>query len=339
MKWSIIPVLAIIWFAPTAALADDTPEIVPEDLRDKAISGQEKKDGWEGRLNLGFTFSFGHSNNVVGQTDGVTLSLGLLIDSGWAYYAGQHAWENELKINEQLTKTPQLDSFTKSQDSLNLLSLYTFSFNDPEWMGLYVKFKLETAIFPGEEVRPDATTYRRTFLDGTTDDVAKGPQESLDLTDGFETLRMVESTGVFADPVKKDEFTLKTKLGFGAQQIIARDGFAIADDDATADVVEVKQLDTSNEIGFELEIAMNGKVDEKTVTWNAKANFFQPVYSSSDEFSGLDAMSIELNAGLSIKLAEWASLDYVLSAKRIPLILDDWQVQNGLVLTTGFNLL
>ena len=40
-----------------------------------------------------------------------------------------------------------------------------------------------------------------------------------------------------------------------------------------------------------------------------------------------------------MKLAKWASLDYLLSAKRIPLILDKWQVQNNLLFTTGFDII
>jgi hypothetical protein len=40
-----------------------------------------------------------------------------------------------------------------------------------------------------------------------------------------------------------------------------------------------------------------------------------------------------------VRLTKWASLDYVVSAKKIPLVLDAWQVQNGLLLTVGFDLI
>jgi hypothetical protein len=37
--------------------------------------------------------------------------------------------------------------------------------------------------------------------------------------------------------------------------------------------------------------------------------------------------------------AKWASLDYLLMVRRVPRIADYWQVQNGIILTAGFDLL
>ena len=54
---------------------------------------------------------------------------------------------------------------------------------------------------------------------------------------------------------------------------------------------------------------------------------------------GVELTNVEISGKLSVKLAAWASLDYVLSAKYLPLIIDEWQVQNGLLLNSSFNLL
>ena len=54
---------------------------------------------------------------------------------------------------------------------------------------------------------------------------------------------------------------------------------------------------------------------------------------------GLEVSSVELGAKLSVKLADWASLDYVLSAKYLPQIVDEWQVANGVTVTIGYDLI
>jgi hypothetical protein len=40
---------------------------------------------------------------------------------------------------------------------------------------------------------------------------------------------------------------------------------------------------------------------------------------------------------LSFKLVEWASLDYILKTLRQPQLVQDWQVQNMLLLTFGYS--
>ena len=43
-------------------------------------------------------------------------------------------------------------------------------------------------------------------------------------------------------------------------------------------------------------------------------------------------------AKLSVRLSNYFSLDYILSLKRIPIIVDEWQVQNGLLVSCNYTL-
>ena len=61
--------------------------------------------------------------------------------------------------------------------------------------------------------------------------------------------------------------------------------------------------------------------------------------TAQSDLDGIDLLNTELTAKISVKLAKWLSLDYVLSAKRVPLNLDDWQVQNSVLATAGFDIL
>ena len=44
-------------------------------------------------------------------------------------------------------------------------------------------------------------------------------------------------------------------------------------------------------------------------------------------------INADVSFKVGVKVTNWASLDYVFSAKRLPLIIDQWQVLNNLVLS------
>lgn len=350
-----LPVPALLFAAalvatPSITLASEAPEelkqeeIAPEELR-KATLGKDaekkKPDGWSGGLKLGATFAFTHSSNFVGSTDGVNLQLGLLLDGFVELRSLRHTWNTSLLLQHAQTKTPSIDAFVKSQDNLNLTTLYTYAVKGIDWgLGPYAKASLQTAIFTGFLVEGADKDYEKLFRDGTTSGkFTQAGQDPLRMTGPFEPLVLTETAGVFADPIDKPELTIRLKLGVGAQHILVSDGFSLADDEATTDRVELKQLQDSHQGGAELDAQFTGALEDSAVTWKAGANFFLPFLSTVDGGAGIDQTNMVFTAGLSLKLAKWASLDYVLTAKKVPSVSDEWQVQNGLLLTAGFNLL
>lgn len=310
------------------------------DVKSEQILTKETKiEGWRPTLSLGATASLNDNRRVVGTVDGTTVQLGLLLAGALGYAKDQHDWQNNLDANLGYTRTPQLDRFVKSADALKFRSLYVFRLQD--WVGPFIQFKLDTQMFPGYDVKTDAVTVRREFLDGTNKVRTRAAQSNIPLTEPFEPLLLSEAVGLFARPVAQSDLTLDVKLGAGAQQIFARDGFTVADDKATPEL-ELKQLDSTNQLGAAGELSSSGKFSE-TVVWTAYANFFFPFYSSVDlaklNLDGVDRLNSDIGGKISAKLSKWASLDYVVSFKRIPLILDAWQIQTGLLFTAGFNVL
>ena len=332
-----------------AALASASPagaqEVVPEDLgHDKVLGTTEKEqqraDGWAKKLSVGATGSYNHNSNVVGAVDGGTTQLGLIVDGHAHLKHGQHLWENVLSIKETQTRTPQLDLFIKSADEARFASTWMYRLKAPPWLGPYVRGMATTQLLLGSEVRTEDVNIQRIDVDGQViadKQVLSGTRYHL--TKSFEPTVVKESAGVFANPIDEETLTLKAKAGAGFQHVFVRDGFTIADNKDTVDVIEYQQLQASTQGGAELEAEANGKLTEST-TWSARAAFFYPLYTSVDtELEGLDVMSTELGAKVSVRLAKWLSLDYVFSAKRLPLVLDEWQVQNGVLLTAGFDLI
>jgi len=313
-------------------------EVVPEKLRGKTLA-LKKQDTHVSKLTLGATGSANSAANVVGAQDGSTIQVGVLLQGDSKLTRGQHVIETTGKIQHAQTRTPVMDSFIKSADVVELQSTWMYHFGNKAKVGPFARLKGATQMIGSVDIRPTAVTVEKTMLDGTVQTKQSDPEVATTTTGAFEPLILTETFGVFIDPLAEKALTLKLKAGAGAQQIIARNGFALTKYDKDKALVQLKQLDTSIQAGGEFELQANGELT-KTVAWKAKANFFQPLYSTSEQkLEGLDALQTDFAAALSVKLAKWAKLDYVFNVKRQPLVLERWQVQHGLLLTTGFNLL
>lgn len=323
-------------FMATNALAQ-TPDYVPDVTT--ATGDEAKIYGWKPLLKASANLAFGHNNNVVGSADGATWTFGTLINGGLGYLSESgHEWANTLSWQLSYNKTPLLEDFVKNLDSFEFLSSYLYHIPGVSWFGPFASLTVKTALFPGYDVRATDTLYRKLFVDGTTADVAVLAQEQFDLTEAFSPAQVRESVGVFADILDRKYLKFQTRTGVGAWEIFGRDGFVLADDAATPEFVEVKQIEDSIQVGWELNAIATGTWSEY-ITYTAKANFMYPFVDNVDtSLTGLDLMNVETELLVGFKLAAWASLDYSLKMFKVPLVSEEWQIQNGLLLTLTANI-
>ncbi len=337
--------------ASGAAHAQEKGAVLADEKVVKVVTGEEKKpDGWTLGMELGANFSFSNSSRVVGQPDGSTIQLGVVFGANADLRVGQHEWQNKLAFNNTWSQSPQIDTFLKTVDNLELRSAYLYSLKSVPWLGPYARARLQTQAFNGWQVYGEDRTIR----------IDEGPLETLtagdevDLTSSFEPLNLRQSAGAFARPWDNKAFSATFSLGVGAQEIFTSGGQIITKEDGTfadpatgaetTNIIEIVSLKDSVQAGGELEVQLKGEMN-KMFTWSFSANFLQPFYTDTDidpegqKLEGTDLMNIEINGKASVKLADWASIDYVLVAKRVPLVLNDWQIQNGILLSTSFKLL
>lgn len=335
---SLLTASALLVAGP--AFAQVQGQAAPEDVRAKALAKDERPDGWNFKLKLGITGSFLQSDSVVGQEPGVTLQLGTIIEAGADLKSGPHGWENALTFRLGFTKTPQIRPVVKSLDDLVFQSTYTFNFDDPDWLGPFVRFRLNTSMLPGYVVRATDVTVRRIPTEGdpTTETLASNTR--LSLNGAFEPLVLRESLGAFANPIESEALVLKAKLGLGAQQVIGRNGFVLADVPTTPEL-EILQVRNSVDIGAEAEVAMTGVIVKDTLNWKLSANAFQPfttpAAATAKNLSGIELMNVEVNGGISLKLSKSIGVEYVLLLRRQPLVIDALQIQNGLLLSAAWD--
>jgi len=330
--------LSLLGPALPAQAADD-PDIAEElRLAREARAKEELPQGWTWKVTLGSTISFTHNRKVVGSLDGSAFQVGIVLDSYVFLREGPHDWRNEFKLGEAFSKQPNIDSFLKTNDQLDIMSTYFYHVPAVPWLGPFGRVALRSPIFPGWDVR-DATVDLDETPGDKTDPFQErvDAQERIELTGWFEPLTLKQSAGVFAAPLEEPEVSLRVLLGLGAQEVLTHGGRVLADDDTTPEL-ELSPLIDFYQVGGELEVDVRGLFNP-IVSWSVVANLFQPFWSSETrDKDGFDLLDVTIDAKISVKLASWLSLDYVLAVKRLPLILDEWQVQNNVLLTAGFDI-
>ena len=311
-------------------------------ITDKILNDQNNKKDikkWELKGELSSNFSFTNNKNYVGQSDGSIYQLNIITEEDLNWREGQHEVLNNLKIKYGLSKTPQLEDLFKSQDQFKYMGTYLYRLENIPWFGPFGRLNFSTSLFSGYFVSPNDEILKLNFADGTyklTDTLEANNR--CRIVDSFEPMRIRGNVGFFANPYDQNEFKLNMKLGVGYQKIAAKDGFVLADD-ADTDYIELKQLEDSDEAGLEFEMDVAGVI-QNNMNWSFVANLFYPLNDSQsdDEIEGFEMLNTEIEGKFSTKITKNMSLDYFLIIKRLPLIIEDWQIQNGVVLNISYNL-
>ncbi|MGM0575250.1 MAG: hypothetical protein ACQEXJ_05930 [Myxococcota bacterium] len=324
---TIASALAVLLATTTAAHALE-PAFVPTEEDVKAEEAE--RDGWDGLLEIGANMAFGSNKDVVGKQNGETWTFGLTLDSGLRLSRNKHDWRNTLSIQETFSRTPVIDEFVKTADTLDVQSIYYFLAKP--WIGPFALVALDAPLLPGYDYRPEPRHYD--LIDG---DRLKTDSENLRLTDSFQVLTLKQSVGAFVRPVREDTIEVEARAGFGAREVFADGALAVNDDDATPDTIEVLALDSYAQGGAELAASLVGSLNEGKVTYKAWGEALFPfIHDAEGDRSVAELTNAEFGASLSFQLVEWASLNYQFKAVRQPQLIDEWQIQNNLLLSVGY---
>ncbi len=336
-RFGVVLASVVSVLSTAAPVRGEEPDYVPDEV---AVKTDQKQPGWHPMLTATGTAAFNHSSNVVGATDGATWALGLVLNGGlnWLHEAG-HEWENLLKWQLGYTRTPVLDRFFKSTDALDFTSTYMYRIGALPWLGPFASVRLQTPVLAGYLVKPAAGTLQKVDSAGAAigADEPFAANEEIDLTQAFAPAVLRESAGVFAHPLEKKTIDLIGKLGAGAWEVFTREGWTVDSD--KDGVVTLKQMQDSVQVGAELELKATGALAEN-LSYSARAALMMPFYNNADtSLSGIDLLNQEYEFLLGVKLTGWASLDYAFRALKYPLVVDEWQVSNSLLLSLTASIL
>lgn len=303
----------------------------------KAKKKKKKKDGWFPKLSVGITTSMVHTHQVPGVDNGLSLTLGAVLNGELRYTRGAHSWITQLGVTHAWSKTPTVGPFIKTADEANLKSLYEYRFRKYKKVALYGGLQLITPLAPGDLVAAQETVLRYQRVDGTEGIGLARADERTRLTKSFSPLIFKQLAGASARPYAQDLATLDVRMAIAGQEVWAS-GYTLADDKATPEL-ELKELQDYQQLGLQLEAELGGKI-KKNLVYAFRVELMYPFVTSIDtDLSGFDLLNTDLSFKLGLKISKWASLEYVFAAKRLPLIVNQWQITNNLVFSLTANIL
>lgn len=329
--FALASIPTVAWAQP----ADDRervagrPQAVPID-RDEDDEDDEDPMGWKPGLAVSGNFNLFDARNVVGTQEGTTITVGFALDAEVEFENELHEWRNSLTAGAGVTRTPSVPQFVKTDDELDVESVYLLHLHPI--VGPYTRVATNTTMFPGEDVEPTVVTYAIRNRDGSTTIVR---DSSLHLTDPFLPLTFREAIGVFVQPIDNERVALEFKSGVAAEQTIAS-GRAIVDVDETPEIEAIALHDTYV-VGAEVLGDVWGFFDStKLVSYSVSVGALFPFKTSElppgDDRNLIQLTHFDADVALTVKLFDWASLGYKLSVLREPLLVDQWQISNTLLL-------
>ena len=342
LKTQLWIVAVVVGLALSAqAQNKELDELVPDDL---SLAADAKK-GWFPTLSFGAALQFGHSQSVAGQLDGSTFNVGPLLNAGIRYRGANVEWRNVLTFKYVISKTPLLEEWVKSQDQLYFESMVLYRLTSAQWFAPYALINLDTPVSPGGDFRPNDVDYHIVGR-GEADETVVG--RKLDLTDAFAPLQLRQAVGAMMNPVAEEYAKLEFRVGVGARETFVQLGQVVTETKPDVgtdgrDLVEVKRLEDFQQVGGEAYAGIGGVVTfeslgkDRPLIYGASVDVMIPFYSSIDNGKTLvDLTNVLVEAKLAIKLFSWMSLDYSIRALRQPLVIEDFQIQNNLLLNFSY---
>ena len=329
----VLGATAFMLLAPSALAVE--PTLVPD--QDAVLKDDKKKEGWDFGLRVGASIAFSNTMNVVGKQDGNTFTFGLNADGNVDFVQGKHDWRNTLSISETFSSTPVVPDIVTTQDKIFLESLY--SWKGLPWLGPFARVAMRSSLLPGFDHQLSKVEYGTLDAEGNFQGEGR-TRSRKKLTRPFLPLTLKQSVGGFARPYDEPFARIDIRAGIGAQEVFAEGGNTVTNVDAELGQVTLSPLSDSLMLGVEIAAYIEGKVLDDKVSYKAGGEVLIPFVEDSaiDHKPIGDRINVSLEAALSFKLVEWASVDYQLAVLRQPQVVEEWQVTNQLLLTFGYTL-
>ena len=307
----------------------------PPSVRSRFVApstgASDRVEGWSPGLLLGGTFNLSDNRSVVGRVDGTGVTAGFMMEGSLDYNKEAHESRTTVSAVGGVTRTPALDAWVKTRDLFSLDSIYLYHIQP--WFGPFGRLALDTQLFAGSDPQQEPTTYLIARADGTTDTITG---TRLHLNDPLQPIQFKQSAGLFVQPLNRESILLEARVGVGALEIIAP-GVLTLDDKKRTLEVEVKELSSFSQIGAESMIEASGTLRDKQIRYKVGLALLVPVkftnLPANDPRGPLELTNVDALGSLSLKIVEWASLDYQIHLVRRPQFVDAWQIQNNLLLT------
>jgi len=295
----------------------------------------EKPPGpWTFKLRVGSVFQLSSSRAVVGRIDGTTRSFNLDVHAEANWKCGPNEVRTRLDTNDLIVKTQNTGRWVPASDFVELESIYQY--HALPKVGPFARVGAKTSVFLGRDLRTNSVQY------ALPDGMLTSERTEYRLTDRFLPLTLLQSVGVFYNPVKKEHFDIDLRGGVGVREVFANGQLGLADDSMTKDIVELVGLHSYAEAGLEAIVMIRGEAFGERVSYYGGGEFLLPVLRTKqpgDDRSAVELISKTIRLGVAYKLAKSATILYELRLVHQPQLIEDVQILNNVGFKATFNLL
>lgn len=294
----------------------------------------KKKSPWTFHVRIGSVFQISQSKSVVGKLDGTSKAFQIDVHAEANWMCGKNEVRNRLDTNDVIVKTQNTGRWLPASDFVEMESIYQYHAL-PE-IGPFARAGLRSSIFLGRDLRTNSVQYQ--FPDMSL----SSPRTEYRLTDRFLPLTLLQSVGVFYNPVRKKHFDVDFRAGFGVREIFADNQLGVSDDSTTKDIVELVELHSYVEAGLETVAMVRAELWDERISTFAGVETLVPFLRSrttNDSRGTLDLVSETIQFGVAYKVAKSATILYELRLVHQPQLIDVVQIQNNAGFKATFNLL
>lgn len=276
--------------------------------------------GWGVDLVLGGSVQFVRSDNVVGKGSGNTINVSAFIETLVRYNDPEHLWYLRFNVEEggdiRLPGAP----YKATIDEAELDLLYVYKVTD--WFGPYVRAATLTNLVPGLEPLEEPRDIVRLDTDGSLLE-REVQAENLQLIGPLGSIELQYGGGARFTWSPDYWFDLSTRLGVGGRNVFTRDLFVEQDDGATPEL-ELRRVPDVTQVGFEAAVIAD-LLATRYVTLNVEFDLLEP-------FDAWEEPVISLRSTVALRLASFATVNYVLRLKDDPAIAPETQIDQAVQL-------
>ncbi|MDB4973339.1 MAG: hypothetical protein JWN48_1680 [Myxococcaceae bacterium] len=339
MRHTLVPLTMVILAVLTAQAAEaQTAPVLPDAKKDLATAyvpaadvqrTAKKPQGITYDFTLAANLNVASNRAVVGQLNGNSVLFGASALASVSYLRERHEWLNTASLAETWSKTPAIGQFIKSNDLLNVQTLYNYFLR--EWTGPFLRANVQSSILKTDRVTATDVVYREAGNPANTRTTNK-----LKLSDSFQPFTLTESLGWFFQPVRSDVFNTYARVGLGGRHTFADGALAIKNDkDPLMNTFTV--LSDVHQAGAELFAGVDGKELGGRILYNLGLSALFPILNNDDTSRSIAKLTrVSLQGAVGMGIFSWLSINYQLKVLRDVQLVDAIQVTNSLLLSLQY---
>jgi hypothetical protein len=301
--------------------------------------GKTEFEKWRLGLIVGGDLLWNRMDQVSGREFGNSITINAFVDWSMRYLDPNHLMYVRLQVDEGQTAQPERE-LQKTIDEVDLDAIYTYRLLP--WLGPYVRFGLDTNIFPGWK------SYGEKFQDVAILSVSKKIvkidrrlTKEVRLADSFDPLELKEGVGVSFDLSPDLMLDLRLRLGFGVRHYLVRSLLKDRDHDDNDSVGVCRyqnvdcfeKVDTGNLLGLEATLIASVRLT-RWLMIDTELDSLVPFISAETN----DPV-VNWKNTISLRLVSFASLAYVVKLDYVKHESEFLQAEQRILLRFTFDIL